>query len=158
MLLLVKHRHPPPRSRSCPFFTCASTCISLSWVTEAFHARFPVSVKSSPLVSSAFGRRNEAPRRTREKTSGTQGICIYFKTENWLKRWKYNSMRNASSIWCMTSSNLKISFSVHHTCKREASVFKISALGPFLKTCVSGSRKRCLHADGTPTRRKIVRF
>ena len=36
----------------------------------------------------------------------------------------------------MTSSNLKISFSVHHTCKREASVFKISALGPFLKTCV----------------------
>ena len=26
-----------------------------------------------PLVSSAFGRRNEAPRRTREKTCGTQG-------------------------------------------------------------------------------------
>ena len=25
------------------------------------------------VVSSAFGRRNEAPRRTREKTSGTQG-------------------------------------------------------------------------------------
>ena len=42
--------------------------------------------------------------------------------------------------------------------QREASVFKISALGPFLKTCVFGSRKRCLHADGTPTRRKIVRF
>ena len=28
---------------------------------------------ASPLVSSACGRRNEAPRRTREKTSGTQG-------------------------------------------------------------------------------------
>ena len=28
----------------------------LPWVTEAFHARFPVSVKSLPLVSSAFGR------------------------------------------------------------------------------------------------------
>ena len=26
-----------------------------------------------PVVSSAFGRRNEAPRRTRENTSGTQG-------------------------------------------------------------------------------------
>ena len=35
---------------------------------EAFQARFPVS-----LVSSAFGRRNEAPRRRREKSSGTQG-------------------------------------------------------------------------------------
>ena len=29
-------------------------------------------LKSDPLVSSAFGRRNEAPRRTREKTSVTQ--------------------------------------------------------------------------------------
>ena len=28
----------------------------LPWVPEAFHARFPVSVKSLPLVSSAFGR------------------------------------------------------------------------------------------------------
>ena len=28
---------------------------------------------ASPLVSSAFGRPNEAPRRTREKTCGTQG-------------------------------------------------------------------------------------
>ena len=38
------------------------------------------------------------PVAREKKTSGTQGICIYFKTENWLKRWKYNSMRNASSI------------------------------------------------------------
>ena len=52
-------------------------------VPEAFHARFPVSVKSkkvtyaaSLLVSSAFGRRNEAPRRTREKTSGTHGTIF----------------------------------------------------------------------------------
>ena len=28
---------------------------------------------ASPLVSSAFGRQSEAPRRTREKTSGIQG-------------------------------------------------------------------------------------
>ena len=38
----------------------------LPWVPEAFHARFPV---------------NETPRRTREKTSGTQGrshsILVY---------------------------------------------------------------------------------
>ena len=27
-------------------------------------------------MSSAFGRRNEAPRRTREKTSGTQGMLL----------------------------------------------------------------------------------
>ena len=55
--------------------------MELPWVPEAFHARFPASVKSlkvtllaaSPLVSSACGRRNEAPRRKREKTSGTQG-------------------------------------------------------------------------------------
>ena len=43
----------------------------IPWVPEAFHARFLVS--ASPLVSSAFDRRNEAPRRTRENTSGTQG-------------------------------------------------------------------------------------
>ena len=44
---------------------------------EPFHARFPVSVKSCLQPSaehvSACGRRNEAPRRTREKTFGTQG-------------------------------------------------------------------------------------
>ena len=45
--------------------------VSLPWVPEAFHARFPVS--ASPLGFSAFGRRNEAPRLAREKTSGTQG-------------------------------------------------------------------------------------
>ena len=28
---------------------------------------------ASPLVTSALGRQNEAPRRTRAKTSGTQG-------------------------------------------------------------------------------------
>ena len=28
---------------------------------------------ASPLVTSALGRQNKAPRRTREKTSGTQG-------------------------------------------------------------------------------------
>ena len=46
---------------------------------EAFHAQFPVSVKS--FVSSAFGLRpkkslfvaDEAPRLTREKTLGVQG-------------------------------------------------------------------------------------
>ena len=27
-------------------------------------------------MSSAFGRRNEAPRRMRQKTSGTQGVCM----------------------------------------------------------------------------------
>ena len=53
----------------------------ISWVPDAFHARFPVSVslkkwparKASPLVSSACGRQNEAPRRMRETTSGSQG-------------------------------------------------------------------------------------
>ena len=56
-------------------------CEYPGWVPEAFHARFPVSVslkkwparKASPLVTSAFGRQNEAPSRTRETTSGTQG-------------------------------------------------------------------------------------
>ena len=40
----------------------------LPCVPEAFHARFPVSGRSClrPLA-------DEAPRRTREKTSGTQG-------------------------------------------------------------------------------------
>ena len=47
---------------------------------EAFHARFPVSVKSSPLVSSAFFRRRIGLRPPKllvareKKTSGTQGI------------------------------------------------------------------------------------
>ena len=50
----------------------------LPWVPEAFHARFPLSVKAFKKVTrakhvSAGGRRNGAPRRTWEKTSGTQG-------------------------------------------------------------------------------------
>ena len=72
---------------------------NLRWVPETFHALFPVSVKSykwpaaffaaSPLVSSACGRHlAKAPRRTREKTSGTQGsenhkkpyfICFHYQ-------------------------------------------------------------------------------
>ena len=54
--------------------------VAVLWVLEAFHARFPVSVKRRSCLRpsaeyvSACGRRNEAPRRTREKTSGTQGI------------------------------------------------------------------------------------
>ena len=40
----------------------------LPWVPEAFHARFPVSVKTCRPVA------DEAPPRTPEKTSGTQGI------------------------------------------------------------------------------------
>ena len=50
-----------------------NTVLSLPWVPEAFHARFPVSVKSfrrSCLRPVA----EEAPRRTREKTSGTQSL------------------------------------------------------------------------------------
>ena len=46
--------------------------------------RFRSSLKkwpAPPLVSSALGLRNEAPRRTREKTSGTQGnpSTVFFK-------------------------------------------------------------------------------
>ena len=60
---------------------CHRSYVWIPWVPEAFHARFPVSVslkkwparKASPLVTSAFGRQNEAPSRTRETTSGTQG-------------------------------------------------------------------------------------
>ena len=60
---------------------CHHSYLWITWVPEAFHARFPVSVslkkwparKASLLVSSAFGRQNEAPSRTRETTSGTQG-------------------------------------------------------------------------------------
>ena len=39
--------------------------VRLPWVPEAFCVRFPVSVKS---------KLREAPRRTREETSGTQGM------------------------------------------------------------------------------------
>ena len=42
----------------------------LPWVPEAFHTRLPASVKS---YVSACGRRNEAPSRTREKTSTHTG-------------------------------------------------------------------------------------
>ena len=60
---------------------CHHSYVWIPWVPEAFHARSPVSVslkkwparKASPLVSSAFGRQNEAPPRTRETTSRTQG-------------------------------------------------------------------------------------
>ena len=37
-----------------------------------------------PVVSSACGRRNEAPRRTRENTSGTQGKQGW----TWIETWK----------------------------------------------------------------------
>lgn len=42
--------------------------VSLSWVPETFHARFP----ASPLVSSAFGRKS-VPAAREKKTSVTQG-------------------------------------------------------------------------------------
>ena len=68
------------------YLICLLASLLLPWVPEAFHARFPVSVKSSSLVSSAFGRRHvglrptrhppKVPRRTREKTSGTQGTLL----------------------------------------------------------------------------------
>ena len=41
------------------------------WVPEAIHARFP------GLVN---GRQNEAPRSTREKTSGTKGREMFVTT------------------------------------------------------------------------------
>ena len=60
---------------------------------------------ASPLVSSAFGRRHvgrrptrhppKAPRRTREKTSGTQGIRTLFKLE---RERKFNRSLFTSSI------------------------------------------------------------
>ena len=64
-----------------PAENCHRSYVWIPWVPEAFHARFPVSVslkkwparKASPLVTSAFGRQNEAPSRTRETTLGTQG-------------------------------------------------------------------------------------
>jgi len=42
------------------------------WVPEAFHSRFPVSVKSClrPLAE------HEAPRRTREKTSAIPSVAV----------------------------------------------------------------------------------
>ena len=47
---------------------------NVHWVPEAFHARFPVSVKSYKVTRSCLrSAADEAPRRTREKTSGTQG-------------------------------------------------------------------------------------
>ena len=65
----------------------AKRCVP--WVPETFHARFPVSVKSYKWPESFFWRLRrsfsaegvsacgrhpaKAPRRTREKTSGTQG-------------------------------------------------------------------------------------
>ena len=39
---------------------------------------------ASPLVSSAFGRRNDAPQRTREKTSGTQVRCHFLHRKVYL--------------------------------------------------------------------------
>ena len=62
--------------------------ISLSlipWVLEDLRARSLVSVISflaaSPLLQGAFGRQSETPGisvcRTREETSGTQGISLF---------------------------------------------------------------------------------
>ena len=54
------------------------TRCSVPWVPENFYARFPVSVEDV----SACGRHSaKAPRRTREKTSGTRGRCSETKTK-----------------------------------------------------------------------------
>ena len=57
---------------------------ALPWVPKAFHARFPVSVKSYKVTRGFDSKTSrpaadEAPRRTREKTSGTQGSYAYTK-------------------------------------------------------------------------------
>ena len=73
----TRHRWPRSHVRNVP------------WVPETFHVRFPVSVKStknqvksSGFAARVFGRRpktcrpaaDKAPRHTREKISGSQGI------------------------------------------------------------------------------------
>ena len=63
-----------PRNSS---FATISLKTQLPWVPEAFHARFPVTVKSSA---------DEAPRRTRKKTSGTQ-------SNDWTENAQILSMR-----------------------------------------------------------------
>jgi len=48
-------------------------------VTSWRQCRWPRAKAFLSLVSSAFGRRIEDPRRTREKTSGTQGTPLETK-------------------------------------------------------------------------------
>ena len=80
----------PGRIRSLDVnFFCTPAVYLIPWVPETFHARFPVSIKSSRgFAARVFGLRPKtcwdvlacgrhpakAPPRTREKTSGTQGI------------------------------------------------------------------------------------
>ena len=53
-------------------FSCAVSGFGQVLESDPREKRY-VFLAASPLLSSAFGRRNEAPRRTREKTSVTQG-------------------------------------------------------------------------------------
>ena len=58
---------------------------AVPWVPEDFHSQFPnVFLEASPLVSSACRPADEAPRRTQEKTSGTQGTSA----GNWAYRFQ----------------------------------------------------------------------
>ena len=54
------------------------TQCSVPWVPETFHARFPVWVED---VSACGRHPGKAPRRTREKTSGTQSRCSETKAK-----------------------------------------------------------------------------
>ena len=50
---------------------------------RGFRFRWSLKKWPAPFVSSAFGRQNEAPRLTREKTSGTQGSLRNKRLNNW---------------------------------------------------------------------------
>ena len=64
-------------------FSCA---VSRSGQVLKSDPRETFFLEASPLVSSAFGRRNEAPRRTREKTSSTLGtpFTVFINFWHWL--------------------------------------------------------------------------
>ena len=78
----------PFKLKKCPRASFRSSTYLIIFFPVCSDAIYPgyqrFFLAASPLVSSAFGRRNEAPRRTREKTSGTQGRCHFLHQKVYL--------------------------------------------------------------------------
>ena len=72
--------------------------------------RFRFFLAASPLVSSAYGRRNEAPRRTREKTSGTQGSSRNDRVNKHFERFSYQLIKVKENPWRFLQSNCKVAY------------------------------------------------
>ena len=130
-----------------PLLFLDKTEARIPWVPEAFHGRFPVSVKSEKVTRSflrplaehlpACSRRNEAPRRTqKKKNTGTQGKARRAEKPFFGSQMKRSNVKNTvvqvffsppNSLFCFVNFDflltIKITCNLNATCPKQSGYF-----------------------------------